>query len=88
MSRRVVVAGVLLLIVGMGAALSWVQQLPGAEVKSHQKGMELTALMHGTIDAGGTTSKRLDFFKSSAFAFSENPFAGLGLAGWGKFLLR
>ncbi len=84
-SRRVVVAGVLLLIVGMGAALSWVQQLPGAETKSHQKGMELTALMHGNIDAGGTTSKRLDFFKSSAFAFSERPFAGLGLAGWGNF---
>jgi O-antigen ligase len=84
-SRRVLVAGVLLLIVGMGAALSWLQQLPGAELKSRQKGMELTALMHGTLDAGGTTSKRLDFFKSSALAFSENPFAGLGLAGWGNF---
>jgi hypothetical protein len=84
-SRRVVIGGVLLLIVGMGAALSWVQQLPGAETKSRQKGMELTALMHGTLDAGGTTSKRLDFFKSSAFAFSQKPFSGLGLAGWGSF---
>jgi len=69
----------------MAAALSWVQQLPGAEVKSHQKGMELSALMHGTLDAGGTTSKRLAFFKSSISAFSENPLAGLGLAGWGNF---
>jgi hypothetical protein len=85
-SRRVVVAGVLLLIVGMGAALSWVQQLPGAEVKSHQKGMELTALMHGSLDAGGTTSKRLDFFKSSAFAFRKSPLPAWALRDGGTFI--
>lgn len=84
-SRGVVIVGALLLIVGMAAALFWVRQLPGAENKSHQKGMELTALLHGTLDAGGTTSKRLDFFKSSVSAFSEKPLAGLGLAGWGNF---
>ena len=84
-SRRVVLTGALLLVVGMAGALFWVRQLPGAEVKSHEKGNELSALMHGTLDAGGTTSKRLDFFKSSASAFSERPLSGLGLAGWGSY---
>ncbi len=84
-SRKVVLTGALLLIVGMAGALFWVRQLPGAEVKSHEKGNELSALMHGTLDAGGTTSKRLEFFKSSAMAFSEQPLSGLGLAGWGSY---
>ena len=84
-SRRVVLTGAFLLIVGMATALFWVRQLPGAEAKSQQKGNELSALMHGTLDAGGTTSKRLEFFKSSAAAFVQEPFIGLGLAGWGNF---
>ena len=70
-SRRVVLTGAFLLIVGMATALFWVRQLPGAEAKSQQKGNELSALMHGTLDAGGTTSKRLEFFKSSAAAFVQ-----------------
>lgn len=46
---------------------------------------ELSALAHGTLDAGGTTSKRLEFYNSTIVAFVSNPLTGVGLAGWPAF---
>jgi len=76
---------VLVLAVVMGAALMWVGQLPIAQNRGPGKMAELSALAHGTLDAGGTTSKRLEFYNSTIVAFVSNPLTGVGLAGWPAF---
>jgi O-antigen ligase len=81
-SRFKVIAAVLALVIVMFVSLMWVRQLPGAERRGPQKAAELSALAHGILNAGGTTSERLTFFKSSVTAFTEHPFTGVGLAAW------
>jgi O-antigen ligase len=49
------------------------------------KEAELSALLHGNVDPGGTTSRRLDFFRSSLAAMASHPLTGVGLAGWSNY---
>jgi O-antigen ligase len=84
-SRKTLIAGVLVLAMVMGASLMWLGRLPISQNRGPGKMAELSALAHGTLDAGGTTSIRLGFYKSTIVAFITNPFTGVGLAGWPAF---
>lgn len=84
-SRSTLILTVLGLAIVMAAALFWIERLPVAQNRGPGKIAELSALAHGTIDAGGTTSKRLDYYRSTIVAFSQHPFTGVGLAGWPAF---
>jgi len=81
-SRKAILAGMILTGAAFALSFLWISALPGYAVRGEQKRSEVQALLSGKLDAGGTTSIRLSYYKSSIDNFLEQPLTGVGLNGW------
>jgi O-antigen ligase len=74
-------------LIGIVAVMAflWIQNRPGMRDKLASKENEVESILSGSALAGGTITKRLEFYNSALDAFLQHPLTGLGLGGWSVF---
>jgi O-antigen ligase len=85
LSYQKLLTALAVLIVVIAGAITWVQNAPAGQNKAAEKRQEITAILHGATDPGGTTEQRLEFYGSAISAFCQKPLTGWGLGGWPVF---
>jgi O-antigen ligase len=85
LNRKKLLLGFSLMSIIAVIAFLWIQDKPGMHAKLASKQNEVTSILSGSIVAGGTVGKRLEFYHSALDAFMQHPFTGLGVGGWSVY---